>query len=953
MRPDVGTQAQFKKKKPAATYRYDSSLSPALDWDGQNSAREKGEEKLSAISSQLSVAQGKLAAVRSRLADAKKALTAADVKALTDDCKLTTENLRQAEEAAQSLKAMSKPFLNWAGKAERLSFDVPTLPLFVHERLSTKAIIETLTSHKRDKQIDMFSLFGDPQHSFTDQILRAYEYQDKWVNRMILGDSLVVMNSLLHYEGLGGQVQMIYMDPPYGVKFGSNFQPFVRKRDVSHNDDEDMTREPEMVQAYRDTWELGLHSYLTYLRDRLLLARDLLAPSGSLFVQISDENVHHVRELMDEVFGTEHFCSLITVKKTTGAGSPAIGTDVVPAVSDYLLWYSKNRELVKFRELYTSRGGEGWVNYDYVRLPDGTHRRMTTEEGVDWSSLPYGAKVYRRDNLTSTSSTEEASRPVQFNGHEYTPGRGGWKTSREGLERLAAENRLEAYGNTLAYRRFASDFPYSRMPNLWEDTVTGGYAEQRFYVVQTNSKIVQRCVLMATDPGDLVLDPTCGSGTTAYVAEQWGRRWITIDTSRVPLALSRQRLLTATFPWYELNDNARGPAGGFVYKRKQNNKGEDVGGIVPHVTLKSIANNEPPKEEVLVDRPEPDNKITRVTGAFCVEGTIPTPVDLAASEGAIEDSKIPDSREEQSTFTDRMLEILRKSPLLRLEGNRTLALKNIRPPAKTLSLSAEALVDATAPGQTPTLLDAVQEAAEKNGKALPLSAKPVALVFGPENGAISERLVQEAAKEAWLKNYTHLLVIGFAIQPNARQLIENCDAVLGIPATYIQATPDLMMGDLLKNMRSSQIFSVCGLPEIKVHRVAPTFRSARQKNEENADLKVGATMYQVELLGLDVFDPVTMDAAHRSGNDVPAWFLDTDYNGLCFHVSQAFFPRTSAWDNLKKALKSEFEESVWEHLSGTTSAPFEAGENRQIAVKVIDDRGNELMVVKALVEGQK
>src|SRR2546428_403370 len=270
MRPDVGTQAQFKKRKPPVTYCYDSSLSPALDWDGQNPAREQGEAAIQEI--------------------------------------ISAKSLEEAKRAADKLKALSKPFLNWAGKAERLSFDVPTLPLFVHERLSTKAIVETLTGHKRDKQIDMFSLFGDPQHSITDQVLKAYEYPDKWVNRMVLGDSLVVMNSLLHYEGLGGQVQMIYMDPPYGVKFGSNFQPFVRKRDVTHNDDRDMTREPEMVQAYRDTWELGLHSYLTFLRDRFVLSRELLAPSGSLFVQISDENLHHVREVMDEVFGAENCC---------------------------------------------------------------------------------------------------------------------------------------------------------------------------------------------------------------------------------------------------------------------------------------------------------------------------------------------------------------------------------------------------------------------------------------------------------------------------------------------------------------------------------------------------------------------------------------------------------------------------------------------------------------------
>src|SRR6266702_438925 len=291
MRPEVGTQAQFKKKKPPVRYRYDSSLAPDLEWDGQNPAREMGEALISEI-----------ADCGFRLADLSKQPPSPE-----RDKEVATLKA-QIVNGQSRLRLISRPFLNWAGKAERLSFDVPTLPLFVHERLSTKAIIKTLVGHRKDRQLDMYDLFGDPQHSVTDQVLRAYEYKDEWVNRMILGDSLVVMNPLLHYEGLGGQVQMIYMDPPYGVKFCSNFQPFVRKRDVSHNDDEDMTREPEMVQAYRDTWELGLHSYLTYLRDRLLLARELLSSSGSIFVQISDENLHHVRELMDEVIGSENFC---------------------------------------------------------------------------------------------------------------------------------------------------------------------------------------------------------------------------------------------------------------------------------------------------------------------------------------------------------------------------------------------------------------------------------------------------------------------------------------------------------------------------------------------------------------------------------------------------------------------------------------------------------------------
>ncbi len=433
---------------------------------------------------------------------------------------------------------------------------------------------------------------------------------------------------------------------------------------------------------------------------------------------------------------------------------------------------------------------------------------------------------------------------------------------------------------------------------------------------------------MTTDPGDLVLDPTCGSGTTAYVAEQWGRRWITADVSRVPLALARQRLLTATFDWYELKDDARGPAGGFVYKRKQNRKGEEVGGIVPHVTLKSIANNEPPAEEVLVDRPEVNANITRVTGPFCVEATIPTPVDWEGDGEAAGPHPSPLPQGEGTAFTERMLEVLRKSPVLRLGKNKTVTLRNVRPPAKTLSLSAEAAVEASATTKA-TLSDLVEETVEKNKNLLPLSQMAVALVFGPENGAVSQKLVFEAAKEAYAKSYAHLYVIGFAIQPTARELIEKCAEVVGVPATYVQATPDLLMGDLLKNMRSSQIFSVCGLPEVEVSRL-------------------GEGKYEVKLLGLDVFDPVTMDTDTRDGSDVPCWLLDTDYNDLCFHVSQAFFPRTGAWENLKRALRGEYDESVWAHLAGTTSAAFEAGENRKIAVKVIDDRGNELLVVKEL-----
>lgn len=868
LRPDVGTQPQFKKKKPAVTYRYDSSLAPSMEWDGQNSVRDLGEWLISLIEKAVSFPAPH---------------TFDKPQEFRNSTGQVVATVRNLQEAVDQLKRIEKPFLNWAGKAERLSFDVPTLPLFVHERLSTKGIIETLKGHRKDEGVEqgMLQLFGDPQHSITDQVLKAYEYKDKWVNRMILGDSLVVMNSLLHYEGLGGQVQMIYIDPPYGIKFGSNFQPFVRKKDVAHNDDRDMTREPEMVQAYRDTWVMGLHSYLSYFRDRLLLARELLSDSGSLFVQIGDVNLHHLRELMDEVMGHENFVAIITFQ--TAANQNA---NTIQRLFDHLIWYSKDTYRLKVQRLYRER----------------------TETEIK--------KVFPR-----TDENGSQFKAVELDGLKV-----------DEIKRLKNAGRITS--DDVYAKLFPTDFPQTELHNVWTDTVFGhAKAKEKIYAVQTNKKVIERCLLMTTAPGDLVLDPTCGGGTTAFVAEQWGRRWITIDVSRVPLALARQRVLTATFPYYQLKDEARGPAGGFDYQRRQNNKGEEVGGIVPHVTLESLANDEPPKQEVLVDRPESVSGITRVTGPFCFEATIPTPVDWEE-----ETAPQSDASKEHVSFVERMLEVLRRSPVLHLGNGKTVELKNIKRPAGSLSLSAVAGVEATAPGQKPTLTEAIEEAEEKRERKLPLSIKSVAILFGPENGAIIERSVKEAAEEAKGNEHSHLYLIGFAIQPNARKLIDNCHAVMGIPATYIQATPDLMMGDLLKNMRSSQIFSVCGLPEVKL-------RKTRSKSNE--------TRYQVELLGLDVLDPITMQVDHRKGDDVPAWFLDTDYNGLCFHVCQAFFPRTSAWDNLKRSLKGLYADSVWDHLAGTKSAPFEAGEQGQVAVKVIDDRGNELIIIKKVSEAEE
>ncbi|MBI4556694.1 MAG: DUF559 domain-containing protein [Candidatus Hydrogenedentes bacterium] len=440
--------------------------------------------------------------------------------------------VREDEAAPKTLLYPRDPSLDpqlvWKGKDEqdREDLAVPLVPVYIQEKIHPQALIEylrqtALPPHAGGIEggpVEQLNLFADFIGIKFEELIEFYRHEQNWANRMILGDSLLVMSSLAEKEGLKGKVQMIYFDPPYGIKFGSNWQVSTRKRDVKDGKAEDASRQPEQVRAFRDTWQFGIHSYLAYLRDRLLIARDLLTETGSIFIQIGDENVHLVRCVLDEVFGSVNFCSQITFRKTTGAGSPMGGTDVIASVGDYILWFAKNKDQVKYRQLYESRLGEGWVNYDYVFLPDGTYRKMTREERENWSLLDKNARVYRRDNLTSTSSTGEAALPFVFEGVSYSPLPGGWKTSRDGIARLASAKRLETYGKTLAYRRFAADFPWFRLPNLWEDTATGGYAETKSYVVQTITRVIERCLLMTTDPGDLALDPTCArKGTRVMV----------------------------------------------------------------------------------------------------------------------------------------------------------------------------------------------------------------------------------------------------------------------------------------------------------------------------------------------------------------------------------------------------------------------------------------------------
>ena len=883
-RPDVGVQEQFNARKPPKQYRYDSSLAPELCWD-ENAERDFAEWLLNLVA---------------------EAAEKGEANIFTEEqvWKGNGERFNSLSQCVARLKSLTQPFLTWAGKAERQQISVPTVPLFVHERHSTQNILKTLESHRAAGT--MLDLFGDNADKDIADQLDAYTHKEQWANRLILGDSLQVMNSLLEYEGMGGQVQMIFIDPPYGVKFGSNFQPFVRDKKVkdNHGKDEYMIREPEMVKAYRDTWQLGLHSYLAYLKDRILLSKELLSERGSIFIQISDENVHHVREVLDEVFGRHNFISQISFQTTSGFDSKTL-----PTLGDYLIWYAKNKDTVKYNKLYQKQEvipGEG--NARWVLLPDGTYRGVSASEKRGESPLPEDARLYKPDNIQSQGASK-APQPFVYKGKKYLPGSNShWKASwPDGMNRLADAGRIHVAKNSIQYVRFADDFPYQQIGNIWTDTLTGSFTDEKLYVVQTSVKVIERCMMMVTDPGDLVLDPTCGSGSTAYIAESLGRRWITCDTSRVPLALARQRLLTATFPWFELKDPSRGPSSGFVYKRKQNRKGEEVGGLVPRITLKSIANSEEPETIALLDRPEINNTTTRVCGPFTVEATIQAAHSLEV-EGATQAAEQAAGYNARS-YLDRMIDILRRSHNLRLPGNRSLKLEQVR----------------------------VLDNDFLHAEAVDEQEQRIAIVFGPEDGAISSDQVFDAAREAYFLKYSQLFFFGFAIQAKARELVDDRKR-LRLPCTYISVTPDVAMDDLLKTSHTDQLFSITGLPDARIV-------SAGLRDD-------GRALYQVELLGLDTFRPDTMDTESVEPENLPCWMLDTSYNGMAFCASQVFFPRTGAWDNLQKSLKGQFNDSVWEHLAGTTSEPFVADSKGQIAIKVIDERGNELMRVLNVAEAE-
>ena len=533
---------------------------------------------------------------------------------------VTPETDKDAGKTTYAYDPHLDPQLVWAGKAEHTSFKVPTVSLHVHERIDPRTIVEAV--RRRSDSEPQCSLFAVPaENPPIRQAIEFYKHKHNWTNRLIAGDSL------LEKEGLGGQVQMVYIDPPYGIRYSSNFQPFVNKREVTDGKDEDLTQEPETIRAFRDTWELGIHSYLAYLRDRLLLARELLHESGSVFMQIGDENLHHVREMMDETLGKGNFVAQIYFSTTGGFAASTLSR-----VGDYLVWYARDRTKVKYRQLFLEKPGlkTGDKAYKNIELADGSRRLMSKDERSGRKPLPEGSRIFRYDNLQSSGSASSDT-PFEFEGEVFRPNRNNcWKTTcPDGMTRLKAARRIGRVGNTLSYIRYMPDNPVKQLTNSWMDTSFSGYATDKKYVVETNPKVIQRCILMTTDPGDLVFDPTCGSGTTAYVAEQRGRRWITCDTSRVATALAKQRLMTANFDYYELAHLDEGVGSGFKYR------------TVPHITLKSIANNPDIREgmgraeidaaiarhapqETLCDHPRIDRGKARVTGPFTVEA-VPAP----------------------------------------------------------------------------------------------------------------------------------------------------------------------------------------------------------------------------------------------------------------------------------------------------------------------------------------
>ena len=755
------------------------------------------------------------------------------------------------------------PSLQWAGKKESEEISVTTSSIHIHESIKPLSIIAKVTKEYSDTEKGQIkgqmSMFDDVTPAARlkkkREAIEFYQHGVNWTNRMIAGDSLIVMNSLIEKEGMAGQVQMVYFDPPYGIKYASNFQPFVNNRIVKEKD-EDLSQEPEMIKAFRDTWELGIHSYLSYIRDRLMLAKELLAESGSVFVQISDENVHHVREICDEVFGPENFCREIFTFKTGGLTSKLLDNQ-----GDYIIWYAKDIEKIKYRQLYLDKclGSESAKSYNWLELSDGTRRGMTSEEKKNPSLIPQGARAYNPDNLTSQGN------PVyefEYKGKKYAK---GWKTNLAGMKRLGELNRLHVAENSLSYVRYLDDFPYIPISSLWLDTGLSSYTDEKIYAVQTGTKAIQRCMLMSTDPGDVVLDITCGSGTTAYVAEEWGRRWITCDTSRVAIALAKQRLMTATFDYYKLAHEEQGVGSGFLYLTAEKK------------TIKSLV-SDTSIVEPLYDRPLVDKEKVRITGPFTVEA-LPAPVVKALD--SLDEFNVDDLGVKQNEWREQLL----ATGIMGRGGNR-LDFSRVEPLTGTKFLQAEA------------------ETKEE-------SPRRAVICFAGETKPLDSRMVAMALDEAENLRPTPQLIIFAAFQfgPEAAKDIDEMRWP-GVTLLKAQMNTDLMTNDLKKKQSSDQSFWLIGQPDVEL------IKDGRTKNK-----------YKVKVNGFDYYDVKKGTVESGSSSRIAMWMLDQDYDGLCIEPDQVFFPmggKKDGWHKLAKTLKAEIDEGVTRQIIVPTYCSFTA-----------------------------
>lgn len=843
------------------------------------------------------------------------------------------------------------PQLVWKGKDQQNDDDleVPAVPIYIQEHIQPQAIIEVLRSQQEKESDQISMLFEGFENLDFEQKIEFYQHEQNWHNRFILGDSLAVMNSLAKKEGFKNSVQTIFFDPPYGIKFSSNWQVSTRKQSVDDAKIEGVTPQPEQIKAFRDTWELGIHSYLAYLRDRLAVAYELLSNSGSIFVQISDENVHLVRCVLDEVFGGEN--AVTTIAWTRGE---LTSSSSISSVFDYLLWYAKDKDEIKYHQLYMEwdeRSADPLLkSYEKVELPDGTHRGMTRKEKEDPSLLPEGSRRFVDYSVTSQTAGD-ATYPYEFEGKIFVPTSDrGWAASREGLDRMAKQGRLFAPGKSLRYIRYPADSPGRSTTNLWTDTAGG--RSGKTYVVETNPKVIQRCILMTTDPGDLVLDPTCGSGTTPYVAEEWGRRWITVDTSRVALALARTRLMSAKYPYYRLED-ADDIKQGFSYK------------TAPYVSLSDMANNteiddihaeyaekldplrdemnrligeiweewEVPtethtewdpefqklhrewlglkrerqlamdastakraKSETLYDQPYQDRKRVRVTGPFTVEGLSPNfSLDTNETEGTPPAMSVEDVQDYHRYIIEHL---------------KTAGVQNR---FKEQRINFDWIEEY--PGEC---IHAEAARTDEDGKT-----ENIAISIGPQYDTVGKRWMQETAKEAVKKitKYDLLIVAGFAFEGYTA----GEDTCIGsLPILPVKMGRELMIREL-KNTGEGNLFMVIGEPDIEI--------------KNNSDDTI-----TVELLGVDVYDPVQESLRSKTPEDIACWFIDTAYNGEAFIVRHAYFTgENEPYKQLQKALKSEVNEEAWEALYRTESLPFAKPESGKIAVKVINHYGDEVM----------